>query len=91
MGEADRATRRGLRALSGPAVSLTRLRAGQGGKIAHVAPGAPDLMVKLSSLGILPGATIRLQQKLPAAVVRIGETAIALDPEIAAEIFVEAD
>jgi DtxR family Mn-dependent transcriptional regulator len=48
-------------------------------------------MVKLSSLGVLPGAIVELQQKVPAAVIRVGETTVALDGEIAAEIFVLAE
>lgn len=69
-------------------VPLTRLRSGQSGRVAHVAPDEPQLLVKLSSLGLLPGATVVLQQKFPAAVVRVGETTVALDGEIAAQIFV---
>lgn len=101
MGQATRASRRGLRAVSGgrsregkggaEPVPLTRLRAGQSGRVVHVAPGEPQLMVKLSSLGVLPGAIVELQQRLPAAVVRVGETTIALDGDIAAEIFVLAE
>ena len=101
MGQATPASRRGLRAVTGgrprdgrggaASVPLTRLRAGQSGRVVHVAPGDPQLMVKLSSLGVLPGAIIELQQKVPAAVVRVGETTIALDGEIADEIFVLAE
>lgn len=101
MGKATRASRRGLRAVNGgrsrqgqrdtEPIPLTRLRAGQSGRVVHVAPGEPQLMVKLSSLGVLPGAIIELQQKVPAAVVRVGETTIALDGDIAAEIFVLAE
>jgi Fe2+ transport system protein FeoA len=101
MGQATRASRGGLRAVSGgrsgvrrpgtEPVSLTTLRAGQSGRVVHVAPGDPQLMVKLSSLGVLPGAIVELQQKFPAAVVRVGETTVALDGEIAAEIFVLAE
>ena len=72
-------------------VPLTRLRAGQSGRVVRVAPGDPQLMVKLSGLGLLPGAIVELQQKLPAAVVRVGETTVALDAEIAAEILVLAE
>lgn len=101
MGQTTRASRRGLRAVKGgrsegprpgtQPVPLTRLRAGQSGRVVHVAPDEPQLMVKLSSLGVLPGAIVELQQKLPAAVVRVGETTIALDGDIAAEIFVLAE
>ena len=101
MGQATRASRRGLRAVKGgrpregsagtEPVPLTRLRPGQSGRVVHVAPGDPHLMVKLSSLGVLPGAIVELQQKVPAAVVRVGETTVALDGEIAAEILVLAE
>lgn len=101
MGQATRAPRRGLRAVSGgpprsgragaEPVPLTRLRAGQSGRVVRVAPGDPQLMVKLSSLGVLPGAIVELQQKVPAAVLRVGETTVALDGEIASEILVLAE
>ena len=101
MGQATCTTRRGLRAVNGgrsrdgrgetEPVPLTRLRAGQSGRVVHVAPGEPQLMVKLSSLGLLPGAIVELQQKFPAAVVRVGETTVALDGAIASEIFVLAE
>lgn len=101
MGQATVASRRGLRAVSGgrsrdrrggaEPVPLTTLRAGQSGRVIHVAPGEPNLMVKLSSLGVLPGAVVELQQRVPAAVIRVGETTVALDGEIAAQIFVLAE
>jgi Fe2+ transport system protein FeoA len=46
-------------------------------------------MTRLSNLGVVPGATVRLQQRKPAAVLRIGETTLALDLEAAGEIFVD--
>lgn len=68
---------------------LTTLRAGGSGRVRHIASDPPGLLVKLSSLGIVPGAVVSLQQRFPAAVVRIGETTVALDTEIAARILVE--
>jgi DtxR family Mn-dependent transcriptional regulator len=38
---------------------------------------------------VVPGATVRLQQSSPAAVIRIGETTLAVDPAIAGEIYVK--
>ena len=43
---------------------------------------------KLSALGIVPGSTIRVHQKRPAFVIQMGETTLALDPQIIREIYV---
>jgi Fe2+ transport system protein FeoA len=45
--------------------------------------------VKLSSLGIMPGVEITLVQRRPAVVVRIAESQVALDPEVAEDIWIE--
>jgi DtxR family Mn-dependent transcriptional regulator len=47
-------------------------------------------MDRLAALGVIPGSEIRLHQRSPAFVIEVGETTIAIDPEIAAEIFVKA-
>ncbi len=47
---------------------------------------APDA---LAAIGINPGAELFLHQSKPAYVVRLGETELALDQEIATEIFVK--
>ncbi len=44
---------------------------------------------KLSTLGIVPGSVILVTQKRPAFVIQIGETTLALDPEIVKEIYVK--
>jgi DtxR family Mn-dependent transcriptional regulator len=67
---------------------LDRLGVGESGRIVYIVPREPGRLVRLSNLGIVPGATVGLQQKSPAAVLRIGETTLALDPSIAAEIYV---
>ena len=38
---------------------------------------------------LVPGSEIRLHQRAPSYVIEIGETTIAVDPEIAGEIFVK--
>jgi DtxR family Mn-dependent transcriptional regulator len=48
----------------------------------------PRRLVRLGGLGLVPGARLRLQQETPAVVVAIGETTVALDPEIADEVYV---
>ena len=68
---------------------LDRLPVGQEGRIVYIAPREPDRLVRLAHLGVVPGATVRLQQSSPAAVIRIGETTLAVDPAIAGEIYVK--
>lgn len=68
---------------------LVRLPVGDSGRIVYIVPRDPERLVKLSNLGIVPGATVRLRQKSPAAVLQIHETTLAVDPEIAGEIYVK--
>jgi len=67
---------------------LGQLTPGQEGRIVHLAKVDPGLLVRLSNLGLVPGATLLLRQLHPAAVVSIGATTLALDPEIAHRIYV---
>ena len=72
-----------------PASPVGSLRPGQSGRVVQVASIDAARVVRLSSLGVLPGAIVTLVQRRPAVVVRVGETQIALDPEVAADILVE--
>lgn len=69
---------------------LTLDRMPEGGVCLVVALGAskPSRRNALAVFGLVPGSEVVLQQKSPACVVRIGETDLALDPEIASEIVV---
>jgi len=69
---------------------LTGLPVGRSARIVHVVPRHAERMVRLSTLGVVPGATLRLQQLQPAVVVHLGETVLALDREMAAEIYVKS-
>jgi len=44
----------------------------------------------LSSLGVIPGTSVRLKQRHPSYVIQVGETTIALDADLARNIFVRA-
>jgi DtxR family Mn-dependent transcriptional regulator len=68
---------------------LTSFELGTPGRIVFIAPRFHDRMDRLAALGVIPGSEIRLHQRSPAFVIEVGETTIALDPEIAAEIFVK--
>lgn len=73
---------------SGPK-PVSRLDAGASGTIVRIVSTSPDRVVKLSSLGVMPGVSIRLVQRHPAVVLQIAETTIAVDREVADEILVE--
>ena len=68
--------------------SLAELDRGQEGKIAYIyAPEASKLQ-KLISMGILPGAPIKLMQRFPSYVFQVRHTQFAVDRELADAIYV---
>ncbi len=73
-----------------PVVSrLTDFEVGHAGKIVFITPSEAARIGRLSSIGIIPGTTIRLLQRKPSIVLQMDETTIAIDPELAKEIFVK--
>ena len=85
-GECCGAYQRTVRSL---VTGLRTFEVGATGRIVFIAPKFHDRMDRLAALGVIPGSTIRLHQRSPSYVIEIGETTIALDPEIAGEIFVK--
>jgi DtxR family Mn-dependent transcriptional regulator len=57
-------------------------------RIVFIASRSHRRLDRLGDLGVAPGATVRLHQRLPALIIQVGETEIALEPEIAADVFV---
>jgi len=70
-------------------VPLTELQPGDDAKIVFMTPKSHHQLDRLSALGIIPGSLIHLHQKRPACVIQVGETDIALDHEIARDIYVK--
>jgi len=68
---------------------VSKLRPGESGMIVRIASTSPERLVKLSSLGVMPGVRVTLVQRNPAVVLQIAETSIALDGEVADDILVE--
>ncbi len=68
---------------------LVNLPIGARGRIVFVAPRYHDRMDRLAAFGVVPGSELRLRQKAPSLVLELGETTIALDAEIAREIYVK--
>jgi len=58
-------------------------------RIVFITPKSVKRLEKLSSLGIVPGSTIRLMQRNPSHVLQIGQTTVAVDKEITDEIYVK--
>ncbi len=69
-------------------IPLPDLDSGQRGEIAYVHTQNHSNLQKLMATGVLPGMDIQLIQKFPSYVFQVGETQIAVDREIAQEIYV---
>jgi DtxR family Mn-dependent transcriptional regulator len=70
-------------------VRLVDFEVGQSGKIVFITPSDVTRIGRLSSIGIIPGTIVRLLQRMPSIVLQMDETTIAIDPELAKEIFVK--
>lgn len=68
---------------------LSRVPLGEAARIVFIAPRHKERLARLANLGLVPGAVICLDQRSPAAVLRIGETTLAVDPDMAGEIYVK--
>ena len=68
---------------------LSEFEVGSKGRITFIVPTKPSRLSKLNSLGIAAGSVIRLLQRNPSYVIQIDETTVAIDPEIAKEIYIK--
>lgn len=69
--------------------SLQTLQPGDIAQVTAIDTQNADRLHKLSALGLVPGSLIKLQQRMPAYVVRVGETVLSLDDSVACEIIVQ--
>jgi len=72
-------------------VRLPDLRVGEPGRVVLVRSGSHVRVDRLGTFGLFPGATVRLTQRRPTVVIEIGETTLALDPEVAEGIYVRRE
>ena len=70
---------------------LKDLELGRDARIVFMMPDAHTRLSRLSSMGIMPGAKIKLLQKRPSVVLQIDETTVALERNIAMEIFIREE
>jgi DtxR family transcriptional regulator, Mn-dependent transcriptional regulator len=68
--------------------SVDRMKPGEEGTIAYLRLAAHPELHKLLSLGLAPGARIHVRQTRPAFVLQVGESELALDEDVAKNIFV---
>ena len=68
---------------------LTDFEVSATGRITFIVPSDPNRISKLNSLGITAGSVIKFLQKRPSCVLQIDETTVAIDPEIAKEIYIK--
>ncbi len=83
--------RRTLEELRPILVSSDQLDTGETATIAYLCTTEHARMLKLSSLGITPGNRLRLLQKWPSCVFLCDETEIAVEGEVARNIYVRRD
>jgi DtxR family Mn-dependent transcriptional regulator len=69
---------------------LNDLDPGAEGRIVFISTNFPARLDKLSALGVAPGSIIKLRQKKPSPIIQVGETTVAVDPEIVHDIYVKA-
>lgn len=70
---------------------LADMQVGTNGRVGLLGSRRGGRLERLGAMGLVPGVTLRLLQKRPAYVVQVGETEIAVDHDLAAEIFVRPD
>lgn len=70
-------------------VTLADLGPGQSARVVTVDTGDRGRLLKLAALGLVPGCTIRLQQRRPAYVLWVDETLLSLDRAVATTIVVQ--
>jgi Fe2+ transport system protein FeoA len=87
-GEPAVLTREGREHVGRDVHPVSQLGNGHWGRVVCIRTRDTAHKVKLSSMGLMPGALIRMMQKRPATVIQVSETKIALDLDIASGILV---
>ena len=70
-------------------VPLTKLSPGNIGKVVYLLTHKHPQLHKLMSLGIVPGVRISVHQVFPSFIIQVEETQVALEEDIAKEIYVK--
>ena len=71
-------------------IPLSDLPLGADARIVYIRPSHHHRLDRLAAFGVVPDSTLQLHQRLPSYVVKIGETDLALEQDVAQEIFVRS-
>jgi len=66
---------------------LTEFPVGEMGRISYIVTSSHPQLHKVLSLGVVPGVEVVLHQKTPSYVIIVGQTQIAMDSELAQQIY----
>lgn len=83
-----RCCRKGATKAEKVVVPLAQMEPNREGRIAYIHTKGRGRLQKLMAMGVTPGMPIRVIQRFPSHVFETGQTQIAVDEEIANEIFV---
>lgn len=70
------------------AVTLDCLEPGQSASVVELRTTDPGRLDRLSAYGVVPGSTVQVEQLYPVVILRVGETELSVDREVASEIVV---
>ena len=72
-------------------VPLVSCHSGESGEVSYIKTEDARKLRKIMNLGLIPGSRICLIQKFPNYVFQLGNTQLAVDKELANEIFIKLD
>ncbi len=67
---------------------LSEMQVGDLCEVIHIRPRHHARLDRLGAYGLIPGSSVRLHQKRPSIVIQIDETDLALDVDVARDIYV---
>lgn len=76
-----------LKVINNTIVSLVELEPSESGKITYILPGSHSNLHQLISIGLQPGIVVTVHRKTPAFCIKFENTELALDREIAENIY----
>ena len=67
---------------------LSTIKAGKTVKVVYISTKSHASLDRLSGIGVIPGLKLSIHQKFPSMILQYGETQLALDNDIAKNVFV---
>ncbi len=83
-----RCCKESVKAIRGVVSNIADVFKGAKGKVAYLHTRDNKKLQKLMAMGILPGVFVQVVQKFPSYVLKIGHSQIAMDEEMARDVFI---